>query len=85
MAETVAFLKKNKSALTKKEDEEAGKREMVAQQTISRRADLRATNEKFHCTSVLSSHVYPQYYHRRGFSMKYSRERCKLRFLPLEM
>lgn len=32
-----------------------------------------------------SSHVYPQYYHRRGFSMKYFHEHCKLRFLSLEV
>lgn len=44
----------NKSTVTEKEDGKAGKKEMIAQQRVSRRADLRATNEKFHCTFISS-------------------------------
>lgn len=46
------FSEENKSTLTEKEDGKAGKREMIAQQRVSRRADLRAANEKFRCTFI---------------------------------
>lgn len=52
-AETVTFLQVIKEyTLTEKEDGKGREREMIAQQRVSRRADLRATNEKFQCTFV---------------------------------
>lgn len=52
-AETVTFLQEIKEyTLTEKEDGKGREREMIAQQRVSRRADLRATNEKFQCTFV---------------------------------